>query len=133
MQRKTPLKRTALKRKSRKHDVPQIRREFAAQQSRCAACGSSRDLHVHHILGGRVGRPDDRRNLLRLCRTCHGLTHGDRLRGASGDFRSGLSLANILWLKQESDPQWYDLNWLQQTNGKLRLPDPIPPPHAPTQ
>jgi hypothetical protein len=70
---------------------------------------------------------DDRRNLLRLCQRCHALAEGERIREPSGELAVRLNLAACLWLKKESDPEWYDLEALQRIAGKWRLPEPEEP------
>lgn len=83
---------------------------------------------MHHLLGGRFGRIDDRRNFLMLCGGwCHLLAEKHQLRGASGELVPYLTLANCLWLKKESDQEWYDIAYLQQLAGKWRLPEPEEP------
>ena len=43
---------------------------------RCQLCGTSKDLHVHHLISrGRLG-DDAMRNLISLCAKCHDVVHG---------------------------------------------------------
>jgi RNA-directed DNA polymerase len=44
---------------------------------RCARCGTSENLRVHHIKGGKSHRPND---LETLCLTCHQAEHSHRQR-----------------------------------------------------
>jgi 5-methylcytosine-specific restriction endonuclease McrA len=46
---------------------------------KCQMCGSSKDIHVHHIdLRSRMGS-DLENNLISLCARCHRAIHEDRL------------------------------------------------------
>lgn len=42
---------------------------------RCANCGSSRDLHVHHRRLRSQGGPSTYSNQVTLCQECHGKMH----------------------------------------------------------
>jgi len=46
-----------------------------AEMSGCSACGAVDHLELHHLVGGRGGRSDERTNLLPLCRACHVLVN----------------------------------------------------------
>lgn len=131
LNRKTPLKRTRLERKRRKHDKPEVRWEYALTHQACCLCGArvgsfGTHLEAHHILGGRFGRVDDERNLAMLCGRLgcsgHALAEGERLRGASGAFLPRLKLEHVLWLKQEMGE--LDREFLQSLMGKRILPEP---------
>lgn len=90
--------------------------EFAALYWYCWHChargvygiGSHTPLDIAHIVGG-PGRSHDRRNIIRLCRDCHRAQHGERWPGYPGP----LTLANMLWLKKQYDPEFYDRAYLQ--------------------
>lgn len=138
--KRTPLKRTRLVRKPRRGDRPDVRSEWAfSQAQRCAVCwapGFLRgvDLHKHHLLGG-SRRIDDPRNLLFLCMQwgdgacrCHDLLHGERIRRADGTLWPNLTLGMLLGVKKECDSANFDLEWLQETLGRRRLPDIEPLP-----
>lgn len=85
-------------------------------------------LDSHHILNGKYGRVDDERNLLGLCRfECHLRAEGVQIRGEDGEKLPKLTLENCLWLKRESDPEFYDRDWLQRVMGKRILPEPEAP------
>ena len=91
---------------------------WRAQQDRCACCLRLNPmwLQLHHLLGGRVGRPDGAWNCLALCQECH-----DRL----GHGRENLAIC--LTLKRESDPENYDQAAMQahlQRFGTELLPAP---------
>jgi 5-methylcytosine-specific restriction endonuclease McrA len=45
---------------------------------RCQACGSMRNLEVHHIQFRSHSGSDLEQNLLTLCASCHKLSHGQR-------------------------------------------------------
>lgn len=106
--RKTPLKKSRLKPKRRRGDNAALRMEWAAEHLSCAACWAvwrefGKWIEVHHILGGRFGRPDARWNYLALCRECH-----DKLQGG----RRNVSIC--LRLKRESNIEDYDRDAMQQ-------------------
>ena len=119
------LKRTAIKKKPRKHDNPCVRQAYRKSHPRCALCGFRAGqpggwLEVAHMLGGRYGRIDDARNLLMLCvqydgHSCHRYTEPIA--------RFGLLLA----LKRETDPAQYDRAWLETVRGRL-LGEELPIP-----
>jgi 5-methylcytosine-specific restriction endonuclease McrA len=112
-------------RKVRRNDKPEIRAAFAEEQTRCANCGSTRWLQTHHLLNGRFGRIDDRRNLLRLCEKCHRLAEGERVRDEyTKSLHPKLTLANCLALKQASDPKYFDMSWLRSKSGAFQIPEP---------
>jgi hypothetical protein len=133
LNRKTPLKRTAIKRKPRRNDDPESRYEWRQLHESCACCWTRAGrfgtwLEVHHLLNGRFGRKDHPANYLRLCELCHRLAERHRVRGEGGTLLPTLSLANCLFLKRESDPENYDLAVLQGFAGKWILPEPEPLP-----
>ena len=43
---------------------------------RCQNCGSSKDLHVHHVKARSKLGHDESRNLITLCVVCHRRQHG---------------------------------------------------------
>lgn len=45
---------------------------FQRDGFKCCQCGSTEDLHAHHIHPRRYGGTDDMQNLQTLCRGCHG-------------------------------------------------------------
>jgi hypothetical protein len=133
LNRKTPLKRTAIKRKPRRNDDPNSRYEWRQTHGACACCwaregGFGCILHVHHMLSGRFGRKDHPANYLRLCGPCHDLVHCGGQRGASGDLLPTLTLGMQLTLKMETDIENYDRDWMQTVMGKQPLPEPEPLP-----
>ena len=48
---------------------------------RCAECGATQDLQVHHIVPVSVGGGDNQRNLQVLCDKCHRRAHGKPPKG----------------------------------------------------
>jgi 5-methylcytosine-specific restriction endonuclease McrA len=52
-------------------------REAALKRAghRCERCGETKNLHVHHKRKPEQGGTDSLRNLIVLCRTCHGKEH----------------------------------------------------------
>lgn len=80
-----------------------------------------------HILRG-CNRVHDRRVLVFLCNGCHRLEHGERVKPAGMNcYLPGITLANMLWLKREYDPEFYDLEFLRQTSIRKDLPEPAEP------
>ena len=45
---------------------------------RCQACGSMKELQVHHLQFRSQCGNDEETNLITLCWTCHKNSHGDR-------------------------------------------------------
>lgn len=73
--------------------------EFAELFGCCAVCGSDRDLHIHHLVGG-AGRKHERYNLCRLCADCH-----NRVHSVSGP--NGLTHGAVLNAKRLVDDAFY--------------------------
>lgn len=101
----------------RKYADPQAVDEWRQEHESCAACWRHyRELGVilemHHMLGGRVGRPDAKWNFIMLCRECH-----ERL----GHGRNNLAIC--LTLKRECDIENYD-PWSMQ-NHLVRFGDEV--------
>jgi len=102
----------------------------------CMACGITehatawwleypRVLQNAHILGG-PQRTHDRRNIVRLSKLAHDLSHGYVIRGRDGRCLPKLSRANMLWIKQRHDPEYFDLDYLNEI-GIQNMPDPEEP------
>jgi hypothetical protein len=128
------MKRTAIKRMRWRAELPEIR-AWREEQTRCAAChrpkGQGWPPHsAHHLLNGRHGRPEDVRNLLLLCGTCHLLAELERIPHSDGGYWPVLTLAICLSLKIESDPENWDLTWLEQHHRIGKLPSRLPLPLA---
>lgn len=79
-------------------------------------------IHRAHIVSS--PRVCDRRAVVLLCPVCHGLHHNERYRMLPEAARP--TLENLLWLKQQWDPEWFDLEWLQRHSVR-RLPEPEMP------
>lgn len=74
--------------------------------------------HRAHIVHN--PRKKDRRVAILLCPICHGLSHGERYPGHD---LPPLTVANMLYLKQIFDPEYFDREFCQQnTIGVLPLP-----------
>ena len=93
----------------------------------CWACGCSDRpsfwfapwfLHRAHIVN--QPRLKDRRCVVLLCPLCHSIEHGGRHLEAQ---RTPLETENLLWLKLERDPMFYDLELLQECSVRI-LPEP---------
>ncbi len=52
---------------------PAVRRAFVKSNPYCSACGTTRELEVHHIIPFHIdaSRELDTANLLTLCQDCH--------------------------------------------------------------
>lgn len=93
----------------------------------CWACGSSAQpafwyapwfLHRAHIVN--QPRLKDRRCVVLICPLCHSIEHGGRHLEAE---TPPLTTENLLWLKKEHDPEFYDLELLQECSVR-KLPKP---------
>ena len=58
---------------SRSSKWPAVRRNFIKSNPYCAACGTTRELEVHHIIPFHLdaSRELDTANLMTLCQDCH--------------------------------------------------------------
>jgi hypothetical protein len=101
-----------------------IRGEFTSE---CWACGQSDQpafwfapwfLHRAHIVN--QPRLKDRRCVVLLCPLCHSIEHGASFLEVA---RAPLETKNLLWLKLEHDPEFYDLQILQECSIGM-LPEP---------
>jgi hypothetical protein len=104
--------------------------DYAAMRSlffSCWACNASRRpltyygpwcLERAHIAN--KPRREDRRLVVMLCSICHKVSHGERL---AGFVRPRLEVAHLLALKQEIDPDWFDLPFIQRHSVRI-LPEP---------
>jgi hypothetical protein len=103
--------------------------DFASEFSCCAVChwpeiDQRRRLEIHHLMSG-PARKHDRRNLLRLCSQCHGIYHSGKVFGNFPDLNSRI----LLGLKQETDPDYYDPEYLAKLRHRKHLgyePEPLP-------
>ena len=93
----------------------------------CWACGKSDQpnfwhapwfLHRAHIVN--QPRLKDRRCVVLLCPLCHSIEHGGRHLEAN---ITPLKTENLLWLKRKHDPEFYDLELLNECSVRI-LPEP---------
>ena len=107
--------------------------EFMIEFRRCFACryqplpsiesGYPWVLENCHIVGN-SGRTHDRRNLVRLCKLHHLISHGSTFAEC---LNAKLTLENMLWLKQTFDEKYYDLEYLKSLRIKRHEPiEPMP-------
>lgn len=81
-------------------------------------------MEIHHLQQG-AGRKHDRRNLLSLCSNCHAVFHSGPVATGLPDLDKG----TLLTAKQESDPDYFDPEFLASLRHKKHLgyePTPIP-------
>ena len=108
---------------------------FAESFQRCWACGWQAGyrewclprLENAHIVGG-PGRRHDRRALVRLCEGCHRLAHGFRV-VLGGTAVPTLGIRQMVWLKQEFDPEFLDVAYLmglRVKRGESIEPEELP-------
>lgn len=84
-----------------------------------------RNLENHHICSG-AGRVNVRENLARLCKLCHDLYHGARVR-VDGSLLPQLTFENLLWLKREFDVRNYNPVMLAKFRHRnVHDPEPLP-------
>jgi len=67
-------------------------------------------------------RREDRRLVVMLCSICHKFQHGERLNGFE---RPRLTVGQMLALKLECDPEWYDLEFIQEHSVRLLHSEPV--------
>lgn len=123
--RKTPLKKTRMKRKRRRGDKPNDRLAYLQEHDSCAICWKrwnqfGAENCVHHIVGG-PGRKDVRANFVTLCAEHHDLYHVGFV----------LTPGMVLAAKFESDPEGYDESVICELLGRKQLPErwlPVPLP-----
>lgn len=61
-------------------------------------------------------RREDRRLVVMLCTICHKASHGERV---AGFVRPKLSAANMAYLKQQHDPEWFDLPFINAHSVRI--------------
>ena len=111
--------------------------EFAQECNYCFACkvqplpieferGMFRRLEIAHLIGG-AARIADRRAVNRLCKAHHMLQEGETLR-YNGKPLPKLTLANMLYLKQRFDKDFYCVEFIRELrrkkNGIIMVPEP---------
>ncbi len=126
--------------KSRPVKDPKAVRRWSDQHDFCQVCGiddhKARWAHItglqtHHII--KAGRSDEPCNLLRVCERCHRIIEGESVPDERGGHWPHLTLAHVLYCKQEHDPRQYDPDRLTVLwrNRKRALDfDPLPPPES---
>ena len=103
---------------------------WGQEHEACAACWAYIGmfgvmLENHHII--KTGRSDEELNLLRLCRRCHKLAEGERIRDDEGNLLPHITLAIALTLKMESDIEhWRPKRLEELRHSCLPNPEPIP-------
>lgn len=108
--KRTPLRRMSARKRKAIDTARPGREAFACEFPTCMHCRRRRSCDTHEIPRGghRPKAYEDRRAWLRLCRPCHDLFDNYRL--------APLSLACAV--KQLSDPEFYDLAWINTTRAK---------------
>jgi RNA polymerase subunit RPABC4/transcription elongation factor Spt4 len=113
-------------------------RQWADRRECCQVCGIDEHnarwvqitgLQTHHII--KAGHSDEACNLLRVCERCHRIIEGESVPGENGSCWPHLTLAHVLYCKQEHDPQQYDpdrLTVLWRNRQRTRDFDPLPAP-----
>lgn len=56
----------------------QIYQQIVEEQPYCQLCGSTNNLHIHHVRYGACGRKTYIGNLIRLCEPCHRKVHSSK-------------------------------------------------------
>lgn len=89
----------------------------------CWCCGATRKpldyfgpwmIERAHIVN--KPRREDRRLVVMLCTICHKSSHGERLAGFE---RPKLSPGNMAWIKQQVDPEWFDLPFINAHSVRI--------------
>lgn len=128
--KRTPLRRVSRKKAAGLSAAIDLRREYLELFGSCACCRRTATfgvvIDVHHMVSGRMGKPDDRRNFLSLCRFV--AWTGKSGEGCHPRLDKSFGLPYCLTLKQESDPDGFDLAWLREhhTIGELPEAKPVP-------
>ena len=78
-------------------------------------------LENAHIVGG-SGRRADRRCIVRLCNAHHRAQEGERLPFTKEVVLFGMNIENMLWLKRNFDPGFYDLEFIKSLRHKKAEP-----------
>lgn len=58
----------------------EVYQRIAEEQPYCQLCGGTNMLEIHHIYYRSQGGLNDERNLIRLCKNCHMMVHGNKKR-----------------------------------------------------
>lgn len=104
----------------------QARRVVLARDGRrCAECGGTDSLHVHHLVPRALGGPDEPSNLIVLCEGCHAARH-TALQGSLGARamrRWAFRLARLIDQRGELPPDAAHLQAVLRALGKERFRD----------
>ena len=127
--KRTPLKRKRGIIKGRTKRSPQGQQALDAFTKRwlgkpCWGCGDMRGPFEKHHIAGRDGclEHDDERDLAHLCQMCHAVHHDNGIKTWHGrTVRVRLTKDDVLRLKRDRDPEFWDLDWLRKISGNLRL------------
>ena len=57
--------------KKRKGDFVLAKRKYFKGKQFCAICGTTKNIHIHHIIPYRYTEDNSKSNLIPLCRSCH--------------------------------------------------------------
>ena len=106
----------------------------------CFCCGFprtrrlDRKLEAAHLCKQSMGmkRPDDRRAVVLLCAMCHVRQENPTPEPVmvSGQMLPPITGGNMVWLKRQFDPQFFDLTYIDElfgtrNMGKIAPPDPL--------
>ena len=133
------MKRTRMNRVSKKKAASRKTEEYAryrlmleeTDKPWCWGCGRkySNDrflplVRAHLSAGaGRQIRKEDRRAVVILCNDCH-WRHRHEMPAAHGDF---ITDAEVLWLKRERDPEFWDWEFIKSIWLANNPPEPVEP------
>ena len=79
-------------------------------------------LEEAHIIGGSTrSRQNIRAGLVILCTMCHHVQHNGPVPRLGWD--EEVTKANLVWLKRERDPEYYDAGQLMRWAGRLIEPE----------
>lgn len=56
----------------------EVYQKIVEEQKWCQLCGSTSNLHIHHIYYRSQGGMTIEKNLIRLCENCHRLVHSNK-------------------------------------------------------
>lgn len=105
--------------------------QWSEQFRSCAICwwpsyDMRRDMEVHHIVGGpNRSKGHVTWNYLKLCDRCHAVYHSGKIAANVPE----LHLGHILWAKQQSEPEDFDIARLAALKNRVGLakdPEPLP-------
>lgn len=124
------MKRGTIKRKATKRSkegaaaYERFKRRWAGRP--CWGCGARwRAFHRHHIVGrDGIAGADDERDLAHLCDMCHAVHHDNGIQTWHGEtVKVRLTKDDVLRLKRDRDPEYWDLAFLRELAGRRDLGD----------